>query len=337
MKTLISFKASKDFDCYKGTRLRKTLKGACEISGITWVDSLLASPDIIHLISPDVDVRLRSSETDNYRVVVSCGYCEGDTRAHFFEEGPDGPSLRSKPFHLLNHSNLILVPNKEIEYLLRFQGINADIKVLQSGVNLSRFDSLSLAETMAFYRYYRVHENDPFVITVGDLDNAKSIETLAKIANYIPKIKIFGFANRANDGGFARKMKSISKKLPKNLTLTGLAEDDVYRSAICNALAYIRLDRPYSECMTILEAFAAKTNVVYLGGNRFDQDLLRKDTSFGARDEKEVADLIASMSLKPNNNTIMQAYALARENSLPNFASKLKQIYQELLATEAKL
>ena len=53
MKVFIYYQPPKGHDVYEGTRLRKTLKGACELADVTWVDNFLALPDIVHFLSPD--------------------------------------------------------------------------------------------------------------------------------------------------------------------------------------------------------------------------------------------------------------------------------------------
>ena len=52
MKVFIHYKPPKSADFFEGTRLRKTLKGACEVVDVPWVDAPQEGVSVAHFISP---------------------------------------------------------------------------------------------------------------------------------------------------------------------------------------------------------------------------------------------------------------------------------------------
>ena len=85
MKVLIDFRPAKGCENYEGSRLRKTLKGACEATDVTWVDSLSSFPEIAHFISPDDEAKARKAKEKDCKVVFSVGYSDSDAKTNFFK------------------------------------------------------------------------------------------------------------------------------------------------------------------------------------------------------------------------------------------------------------
>lgn len=331
MKTLIHFKPPKPYDLFTGARMRKTLKGACELSGVTWVDSLLGFPHIFHCLSPEDDGKLKQAQQDGCIGIVSCGYCEDDPQCRFFEKKEDGLVLRGKALHMLNQADLVLVPSKTIKEEIDNAGVVTSIDVLTPGVSLARFDALSTAERSLFYRYFGIREDEPFIISLGDYDDQESIKKFVWLGTAAPRARFVVIGNRPAHGAYEARMKRITKKMPRNVRFTGLVEDDVFRSGMVGASCFLQLANGHDNSIQILEAFASKTLVAYFGDPYYDRELVRENTAFLLKDAKNISDIFAPSYLEEANRTIMQGYALARENSLPKLGERLKDIYQRMV------
>lgn len=331
MKTLIHFKPPKSYDSFTGARMRKVLKGACELSGVTWVDSLLGFPHIFHCLSPEDDGKLKQAQQDGCKCIVSCGYCEDDPQCRFFEKKDEGLVLKNKALHMLNQADLVLVPSQRIKDEIDNAGVVTSIEVLTPGVSLARFDALSLGERSLFYRYFGIREDEQFVVSLGDYDEQETIKRFAWLGAACPRTRFIVFGNRPAHGLYEARMKRITKRMPRNVRFSGLVEDDVFRSGMVGASCFLQLADGHDNSIQILEAFASKTLVAYLGDPYYDRELVRENTAFLMKEEKNIADIFAPSYLQEANRTIMQGYALAKENNLPKLGEKLKDIYQRMV------
>ncbi|OPZ37150.1 MAG: Processive diacylglycerol alpha-glucosyltransferase [Tenericutes bacterium ADurb.BinA155] len=337
MKVFIYYQPPKGHDVYEGTRLRKTLKGACELADVTWVDNFLALPDIVHFLSPDDENKANDAHGDGYKVVFSLGYSENDPNARFFDYPSNGkPSLKAKSLRALSKADLILVPNDAVASSLNENKLTAPVKVLPPCVNLSRFEFANTAERNVFKRYYGVRDEEKYVMSCGDYGDHELIEKLKSIALGCPSVKFFFFGTKKHGAFSPFLLNHYKRHAPKNLLFNPIAEDDVYRSAMLNASAYLLLDEAHPDCTTLYDAFAAKTQVVAYGDQRFNPILKNKENCYIAASPGKAAKLIESLSKGEVKSTIMAGYLIAKQNALPNLAKKLKAVYTSLLEDQKK-
>ena len=112
MKSLVYFKPSSSSVPFEGVRLRKNLKGALELSSLSWVDSIYANPEVVHLLSPDDESLVKSFREEGAKIVVSAFSTENDPEARFLDKNTEGGfALRKVAIKLLTEADLVLVPN----------------------------------------------------------------------------------------------------------------------------------------------------------------------------------------------------------------------------------
>ena len=207
---------------------------------MTWVDSFLAFPEIVHFLSPDDENKANDAGLDGTKMVFSVGYCEGDPNARFYDYPKDGaPTLKGKSTRVLSKADLVLCPNDSIASSLKEQGVAAPVKVLPPSVNLTRFEFASLAERNVFKRYFGIRDEDKYVIATGDYGDRKILDLLKEIATMCPKVKFFFFGTKKHGAIYSIQLKNYTRKAPKNLRFNPIVEDDVYRSAMIPAGMYL--------------------------------------------------------------------------------------------------
>ena len=116
MKVLIDFRPAKGCDNYEGARLRKTLKGACEMTDVTWVDSLLSYPEIAHFLSPDDGAKARKAKEKNCKIVFSVGYSDSDPKTNFFKKVEGKCVLKPKGLKTLALADLSAVGKNSVHF-----------------------------------------------------------------------------------------------------------------------------------------------------------------------------------------------------------------------------
>ena len=330
MKIFIHYEPPVNYDGYQGARLRKTLKGACEANSITWVDSLYSFPDLIHIISPNDGYLIKEAKKNGYPSVVCCGYCEDDPKATFFtyKEGKR-PYLNKKSVKTLNEADLVIVPNKEIESRIRYNGVVSKSKVIEPAVNLSRFDNLSDLEKNLARRYFGIREGEKYVLLVGNYNDQASFKAILEIADRCSDINFFIFGTKQKPL-VLEETKGEKKKI-KNVFILKLVEDDVYRSMLFNSSVYLLIDNGRPDCSSLYEAFASKVPVIRLGKMHSNVEIEDRHICFNCSSAEEVANKINEIIEKGDNKISVEAYNYVRQRDEVSLGNELKEIYTKIL------
>jgi 1,2-diacylglycerol-3-alpha-glucose alpha-1,2-glucosyltransferase len=332
MKVLVYFSPKKPSDVFEGARLRKNLKGALESAGVSWVDSTSKEPDIVHLLSPN-DLKVANEAKRNGRkLVVSAFYCENDPFARFFgAQIGKKQLLKPSSIRMFQEADLILVPTAQYGQYLRTTGLKCPIEVLSAGVNATRFVVTDPIEKTVFYHYFRLDSGKKYVLVVGDYGDLDMLAELEDIALATPTLEFY-FLGLSNFGALPISyLKRLNKKTPANLHLSGLTDDDIYRSGLFNATAYLSFPANRPDNLTALEAMAAHCQVFALGSSRFGDVLSPNVNCFSYESPSEVAFSLNAYAQGRLKSTIIEAGKFALENSLEANGRRLLSLYQDLL------
>ena len=330
MKVLVSFKPNKKYDNFEGTRMRKSIKGALELLDINYTASGLDYYDIAHLISPDEDKDLNDVHNNGAPVVVSALYTEDDPCAYYLDIAKDkSPILTSKATKFLNKADLVLVPCPAAVELLKSNGITSQIEVCYPGVNLSRFDFSKTEEKEIFYRYYREDKNKKLVIAVGEYDRKmEGINSFLNAAKKSPKAVFYYIGKITTSAKIDLKIRKIFKNAPNNVKFVDVPPDDIYRSALLNASVFMIPGYKISGITSIIEAMAAKTQIIARKSTVFEGILEDGTTAHLAEFSETLSSLTRDFldgKIKP---TTTQAYQTICEHDLTVFGKDLNKYYQ---------
>ncbi len=316
-------------DAFESTRLRKTIKGACEAVDILWEEEPSPSTEIAHFLSPLDERMLLRCKRKGIKTVISAFYCENDFRACFLKADGQRKLISEKGLRMMNEADLVFVPTEGLRELSQKEGVKSKIKVLGVGVNLERFSSKSV-EANIFPRYFKVRPEDKFVMSVGSYDDEKTLESLKKIASFTPKMHFYFFGSRRN-GFLPFHRKWYAKGSPSNLIFEPIVEDDVYRSALMHCTSYLLLDDEHPDQMALMDAFAAGAEVVAIGDQKVNPILEDGKNCHLFKDEMEASLGLSRLYLEKDKAIIMAGYGIAEQCALPRFAKQLKEAYEEIL------
>lgn len=336
MRVFIHYAPKHKQDFFEGTRLRKTIKGACELVDIEWVDFPSLSADVAHFISPFDYPLLIQKKNEGTPCVVSCGYAESEPRASFFEEYIDGSlRLKFKAKKILVASDVVLVPSVATKEILKKSGINTRIEIVEPAVNLKRF-ALDSVDNEIFPRYFRIHDGTKTIVATGSYYDKKSVNLLKELAIMCPEIEFYFFGSSSNADPFnlIKAARAIGKS--SNLHFCSLVQDDIYRSAMISSIAYIESRSSKMDSIALLEAFASRCQVVGIGPVKNNPLLIDGETCRLFKNAKELASYLASLYENKAKLTIMGAYDVAKGRSLLNLGKDLHSIYSSLINSETK-
>ncbi len=334
MKIFIHFDPGSSKDIFEGMRLRKNIKGALELNDVTWVDSIYAMPDVAHLMSPQDETLAKNVKAEGISLVVSALYAEDDPVASFLNERLNGEltfSLKAKK--LLELADVILVPSFFAKSLVEKEFPNKRIEIVTPGVNIVRFNSIDLLSQRAFQRYERISSDENYFLIVGDYEDKKNIQMIRSLTSAIPECRFFFLGGKY--GNKAWSLRRMNKKNQKNLIFSPIIPDDIYCSALKGAAGLLVFEGMTENQMVLLEAFAAKTAVFYVG-NLENSEIAKEysDSITNLKTQEDVINFLPSFSPKSLEETIMSGYKVAKDNNLKKLGRSLKTIYKSLINKE---
>ena len=331
MKVLVSFKPNKNYDNFEGARMRKTIKGALELLNITHTDSLVDYYDVAHLISPEQESELSDIKDNGAPIVVSALYTEDDPMANYTENKTKEKNavLTSKALRFLNKADMILVPSTGAVEFLKANGVNKNIYPCYPGVNMARFDFSKDEEREIFHRYYREDKNKKLVIAVGEYTHQmEGISSFLNAAKKCPNAIFYYIGKFTWMNKVSLRFAKFIKSTPSNVRFIDVPPDDVYRSALLNADVFMVPGYKIVGATSIVEAMAAKTQIIARKSAVLDGLLKDGETAHIAEFSETLASLTRDYldgRIKP---TIQQAYQKVCVHSLKDFGDELNKYYQ---------
>ena len=336
MKVLVSFQPNKRASDFEGARLRKTIKGALEMTGVEYTTTIVEKYDVLHLISPEDENKLNDAKENKIPVVVSALYCESDPYASYLDykskDGVRSTKLSERGLRFLNKADLVLVPTPKARDLLVDSGVTSDVSIALPGVNTSRFDFSRADEKELFYRYFREDGKKNLVVAVGEYDlNMDGINAFVNAAKMCPDTLFYYIGRETVPGIFnSLKIKKLIASAPKNLKYTTIVPDDIYRSAMLNAVAFVVPGYKTVGVMSIMDAMGAKCQIIARKQAVFSDLVIDGKTAYLGEFSETLSSLVRDClngKLKP---TIDEAYNMVSEKcNLKAVGEQLKWFYIE--------
>lgn len=329
MKVLISSKTNKNQDVYELRRLRKSIKGACELANIPYVSNELSDYDILHVLDLNQDLLINDAIDNNKPIVCSALMAENDPYGKMCFKNKKGTHLKPKAIKTLNNVNLVLVANSMCKDFLINEGIKTEIEILPSGVNLSRFVAINDIEKNLCRRYFGILDDQKIILSVGQYDSDKEYNKIIEIAKKCPEYT-FIFLGKSKKHRIERFIAKLLKQSPRNLILSDIIEDDVYRSAMINADIYLSLKDIKYDNVTLIEAMAAKTRIITMATSEelgeYEKYVVRAESI------NDVVNKIKENINAQNKKELDSSYEFAKNHSLAKISSELKSYYTKLIS-----
>ena len=336
MKVLVYFQPSRRFDNYEGTRMRKTIKGALEVSDIPYTSNIYDEYDVAHFMSPDDENKLNVVIERGVPAIVSALYGEDDPTARFLvhknKDGKRTTALKPKALRMLNKATLVLVPSESAKEFLIDAGVTSEIEICVPGINLARFNFSREDEKELFYRYFREGKNKKIVLAVGEYNN--NMEGIHAFINAAQKRDdtVFYYvgceSGKTLNNGTAKK---IIKDAPKNVHFKNILPDDIYRSLLLNADVFMLPGYNLAGVISVEEAMAANCQLIVRKSSILPGFLKNEKTAYIAEFSETLTSLCLDYLNKKIQPTIDEAYKKVSDYSLKNFGTKLVNIYSALI------
>ena len=332
MKVAIYFEPQAKKDNFEGTRLRKNIKGALELENLPYAKNLLDSYELVHFLSIKDEFKIFDHIENGIPVVFSALMCENDENAKIMEYKGGVNTISPRAIKVLNKVNRIFVSDETSKNLLVRAGVESKISIISPGVNASRFEFTNESQDEIFYQYYQIEPGTKFVVSVGSYEDKETVAKFIETAKKCPQYRFFYFGPDASEHHLYR----ISKKLPSNIKLSTIMNDEVYCSMMKQAGIYLLLDNTKHAPIVLLDAAASKTQIISLKPLGYNEELLKEMRAYACNDIDEMAKTILGIFEGKIPSTTKEAYKVAKDNSLANLGKMLRKEYENVLK-EAKV
>lgn len=329
MRILIYFEQKKrNKKNYEGARVRKSLKGACELLGISYTSDPREHYDIAHFVGANDEEIINEALLNKAPVVISALMCESDPDAAMLIQKGEVPMLKPRVLKILNRVTLVIVPTEEGRIILKHAGVETPIRVLSEGVNLSRFDQTKELEKQVFLRYYHLEKGSKLVVTVSDYEKDSGLADLASIARKRPDAEFYYFGRKKFF--MPRAIRHVIKSAPKNCHFNDIVDDDLYRSALMNANVCFLPGYKKGGTVTLLDAMAARCQIIARENAVYGDMLINKKHAYLCKNTTECEKRLSSYLDGFLEKTTDYAYELAKSKDLKKIGASLKDIYDSL-------
>jgi 1,2-diacylglycerol-3-alpha-glucose alpha-1,2-glucosyltransferase len=236
---------------------------------------------------------------------------------------------------LINEATLVIVPSESGKTVLRHLGVTTPIEVLSEGMDFSRFESSLPLDKAIFQRYFRYDPTRKLVIGRGPYSYQGGLYDFIKIAKLIPQADFYYFGTKPIYWPLLLLMRPL-RNLPANVHLKGNIDEEVYRSGLLNATAFLLCGHKVIGTTTLLDPMAAKTQIIAREGIVFHDLLSNGKTAFFAKDNDTLVKKVTDFMDEKIISTTEKAYQKAKLFDIVIVSSRLKNIYESLVTSSGK-
>lgn len=326
MKPLILSNEKNNFEV---SRLRKDLKGALELNDYPYsVNVYDESYTIAHFLSIDDFKKIKSETPKGTKFVLSLIYCEEDYEGKILKLNHEKNYNISKfDVETINKSDLILIPSIKIKQQLILSGVTKPIEVLPPGINVSKYSIKNTYIRNIAYRYLKCSEEYSFVTTILNYEDIEAFNRVIKIASKFPKIKFVALFDKKYIG---REIKKVIKKVPGNLEIAGVLDENIYLSLVFNSKAYLFINSNPGNVFQCYEAMASETQILALNSSVYPDIVIDKENGYVYNDFDSLMDGFSKLINGELTSTTSKGKEFANSNSLKEVGKKLIEIYEGL-------
>ncbi len=327
MKILLYLKPRKDHDQTEEVTIRN-LRIMIENFGYSYTFNIDDNFDIAHFVSyRDLDAINKVKEMGK-PVVFSGLNNTKDLKLQIEKENNRLPySVKSA----ILKADVVIAPSEEIKKILEENEISNPIIVMSPGISMSRFGTMDEIERTSFLKYAGIDEKERYCIGMLSDKNLTDLQDYSYIAGKCPRLKFFLFGDKPKRRLFNHRLNQIVDTIPKNLYIKGNVDEDLFKSALMYAQAFLMISDHYISVETILEAMVTKCQIISLNNKIYSEILIDKKTSINVNNLDEMVSKVANIVDQNIVDLSKETDDFLQTHLIDNIAPKLKNIYDKLM------
>lgn len=299
---------------------------ALQMNGIDYTTNPKDDYDVVHINTLGLKSRhlARKARKAGKRVVYHAHSTEEDFRNSFVFSNLISGLVKKWLCGCYKSGDVIITPTEYSKRLIKGYGITTPIFPVSNGIDLAKYEPKP-GDREAFRSRMGLSEDDKVVIAVGLYFERKGLLDFVQMAKDMPDIKFIWFGKTPLYSVPHKIRKAVRTKLP-NLNFAGYVQPEELKQAYVGCDAYIFPTFEETEGIVLLEALAAKANVIIRDIPVFDWLTDGRDC-YKAKDKDDFERLIRSVignelpSLRENGREAVQ------EMDIQKIGKKLISVY----------
>ena len=330
MRVLIYFQPqSRDTHNFEGMRVVKNLYEAARLAGIEFTTDPLEQYDVAHFVSTKAYKFIKNAELRHVPIIISALMSESDPDARLLHRRGDKLEISPRDLAILQTSTLVIVPTDSGKTILTHLGVTTPIEVLSEGVIKGRFNHEHILEKGIFARYFGYNPSRPLIIANGRYSTESGLPDYIQIARKFPNIDFYYFGPQPNLWSFWFFKKEY-RNAPSNVYLKKTVHEDVYRSALLNAKAFILPGYYQAGTVSVLDPMMSRCQIIARKDAIYPELIVDKQTGYLATSNYEIEKTLIKFVGGTLPPTTEAAYQKALSLDLEKIAPRLKDIYESL-------
>jgi len=287
--------------------------------------------DILHINTVGFTSPLIISQArgNNKKIIYHAHSTEEDFRDSFILSNKIAPLFKKHLTNLYSSADCIITPTPYSKKLLENYDIELPIFAISNGVDSSKYQ-YDKDKAKAFYNYFYLNEDDKIIISAGLQIKRKGIIDFIKVAKELPDYTFIWFGHTPKFATL-NDVRQALNDLPSNVVMPGYIKGPIFEGAYSCADAFFFPSYEETEGIVVLEALAAKQDVIVRDIGVYEDWLEDGVNCFKGKTNEQFIDIINKVVNKQVRSLERSAYETAQRRSLEIVGQKLKRVYEFVL------
>lgn len=306
---------------------------AMKKNGIAYTLDPKEDYDIVHIntVGPKSYLLAKKAKKNGKKVVIHAHSTEEDFRNSFVLSNQIAPYFKRWLIRCYSLGDVIVTPTLYSKSILERYGIKKKIYAVSNGVELQSDTKEEKEEKAnAFRAQFSLSPEQKVVIGVGLYIERKGITDFVELARQLPEYQFIWFGQTPLMLVPKKIRKAVMSNLP-NLYFPGYVESDILRGAYYGSDLFLFPTYEETEGIVVLEALAAKQNILLRDIPVYSDWLTDKQEVYKAKTLEEFQELIPLIVEEKLPSLKENGYRVLEERTLEETGRKLVEIYESLL------
>lgn len=306
---------------------------ALESAGVEYTTDPWAKDfDILHINTcyMNSDAIVKNAKDQGKKVIYHAHSTEEDFRDSFTFSNALAPGVKKWLMHLYTQADALITPTPYSKKLLQGYGIDLPIYPISNGVDIARY-APDESKITAFRKYFSLKDDDKVVLGVGLFFQRKGLLDFVEVAKKLPQYKFIWFGS-VSKVIIPPKINEILEHHPDNVIFPGYVKGAIIEGAYSNANCFFFPSYEETEGIVVLEALAAKQQVVVRDIGAFDPWLINEKNCYKGTNNDEFVKIIQGTIEGILPDTKAEGYITAQERSIESVGKQLRSVYEDVLS-----
>lgn len=267
-------------------------------------------------------------------IVFHAHSTEEDFRNSFAFSNLLAPLYRRWLVKMYRYGDCIVTPTSYSKSILESYGLKQPIFAISNGIDVDRFNP-DEKKVQAFREYFSLKPEDKVIISVGWLFERKGFDTFCEVASLLPEYKFIWFGDKNLSMPTANIRHWIEHK-PENVILPGYIDGEVIIGAYLGCDVFFFPSREETEGIVVLEALAAKCQVLVRDIGVYDGWLFDGQNCYKANDVEAFASKIRQLVHHELKDLREAGYQTALSKGFKAIGQQLQEVYSLAYAKKEK-